>query len=82
MINSRTVNGLTAFAQQQTPSTPGTVTNYDWDDLESRFEQALTDANEHEKELLAEFEHLVKYFNVWASAASAHDNERATKRFV
>ncbi|KAG8163577.1 hypothetical protein KVR01_006874 [Diaporthe batatas] len=29
---------------------------------------------------MAEFEALVRYFNIWASAASAHDNERATKR--
>ncbi|KAK7743553.1 hypothetical protein SLS53_004087 [Cytospora paraplurivora] len=69
--------------RSSTPDTPGTVrtiSGFDWDDLEVRFERALAGVNEHEQGLLAEFEALVKYFNVWASAASAHDNERATKR--
>lgn len=65
-----------------TPGSPGgTLASFDWDDLETRFEKALTDANEDEKALLEEFDELVKYFNVWASTASAHDNERAAKRY-
>ncbi|KUI70949.1 hypothetical protein VM1G_06015 [Cytospora mali] len=66
-----------------TPDTPGTVRtipSFDWDDLEARFEKALAGVNEHEQGLMAEFEALVKYFNIWASAASVHDNERAAKR--
>ncbi|ROW07797.1 hypothetical protein VMCG_03585 [Cytospora schulzeri] len=69
--------------RSSTPDTPGTVRtipSFDWDDLEGRFEKALADVNGHEEDLMAEFEALVKYFNVWASAASAHDNERAAKR--
>lgn len=63
-----------------TPSTPGHLAPFDWDEFEGRYEQALADANNQEKELLEEFDRLVKYFNVWASAASVHDNERGAKR--
>ncbi|KAJ0108900.1 hypothetical protein J7T55_005443 [Diaporthe amygdali] len=67
-------------ATPDTPGTVGSIASFDWEDLEARFEAALADANQHEQALMAEFEALVRYFNVWASAASAHDNERATKR--
>lgn len=64
-----------------TPGSPiGNLTCFDWEDLEARFDKALVDANEKEQDLMDEFEKLVKYFNVWASAASSHDNERASKR--
>lgn len=80
-----------------TPSTPGHLAPFDWDEFETRYEQALAEANNQEKELLEEFDRLVKvrfdcltlvcrllntlqYFNVWASAASVHDNERGAKR--
>lgn len=89
-----------------TPTTPGgSLSPFDWDGLETRFEKALADANQYEEELMAEFQSLVKvhrvkplappcplpprfnttdmsaqYFNIWASTASAHDNERASKR--
>jgi hypothetical protein len=79
------------------PNTPGHLAPFDWDEFETRYEQALAEANNQEKELLEEFDRLVKvrvdcltlvchmlitfqYFNVWASAASVHDNERGTKR--
>ncbi|KAK1597471.1 uncharacterized protein LY79DRAFT_666748 [Colletotrichum navitas] len=63
-----------------TPSTPGTFPSFDWEDFEARYEKALAEADGKERELLLEFDSLVKYFNVWASTSSAHDNERATKR--
>lgn len=64
-----------------TPGSPiGNLNSFDWEDLEARFEKALADANETEQGLMDEFERLIKYFNVWASTASAHDNERAAKR--
>jgi len=77
---------------------PGHIPTFDWDEFERRYERALADSNDQEKELLDEFDRLVKvstllllaylhlltctlqYFNVWASAAAAHDNERAIKR--
>lgn len=65
-----------------TPGSPiGNLTSFDWEDLEARFEEALADANETEQGLMDEFEKLIKYFNVWASTASVHDNERAAKRY-
>jgi hypothetical protein len=42
------------------PSTPGHLAPFDWDDFESRYEQALAEANNEEKELLEEFDRLVK----------------------
>lgn len=59
---------------------PGHLVAFDWEDFEYRYEKALQDADEQEKQLLEEFDNLVKYFNIWASASSAHDNERAIKR--
>ncbi|KAI2628115.1 hypothetical protein GGS26DRAFT_561149 [Hypomontagnella submonticulosa] len=59
---------------------PGHLAAFNWEDFESRYEKALQEADEEEKQLLEEFDNLVKYFNVWASASSAHDNERAVKR--
>ncbi|KAF0318107.1 hypothetical protein GQ607_014608 [Colletotrichum asianum] len=62
------------------PGTPGPFPDFDWGGFEARYEKALADADEKERELLEQFEGLVKYFNIWASTSSAHDNERAVKR--
>lgn len=44
-----------------TPSTPGAnLMPFDWDDLEARFEKALASANQQERELMGEFDALVK----------------------
>ncbi|KAI1106207.1 hypothetical protein F4804DRAFT_301931 [Jackrogersella minutella] len=59
---------------------PGHLVAFDWENFEDRYEKALQEADEQEKQLLEEFDSLVKYFNVWASASSSHDNERAVKR--
>ncbi|KAJ0337822.1 hypothetical protein COL922a_006309 [Colletotrichum nupharicola] len=62
------------------PGTPGPFPDFDWEEFEARYEKALADADEKERELMEQFEGLVKYFNIWASTSSAHDNERAVKR--
>ncbi|KAL2021445.1 hypothetical protein VTK56DRAFT_7198 [Thermocarpiscus australiensis] len=67
-------------AAERSPSTPGHLAPFDWDEFEARYEAALAEANLHEQELLKEFENLVRFFNVWASAASVHDTERGVKR--
>ncbi|CAK7272948.1 hypothetical protein SEPCBS119000_005394 [Sporothrix epigloea] len=67
-------------ARDLSPGTPGHIPPFDWESFEARYEQALMDMNSEEKELLQEFDRLVKYFNVWASAGSAHDDQRAVKR--
>ncbi|KAM5378028.1 hypothetical protein ACJZ2D_004639 [Fusarium nematophilum] len=67
-------------ASSDPPDTPGTLEHFDWDQFEARYESALRDADEQEREILKEAEALSKYFRVWASAASAHDDERAAKR--
>ncbi|KAJ8121052.1 hypothetical protein ONZ43_g2401 [Nemania bipapillata] len=61
-------------------TSPGYLAPFDWEDFDDRYEKALQEADEKEKQMLEEFAQLVKYFNVWASAASTHDNERAAKR--
>ncbi|KAJ2978478.1 hypothetical protein NUW58_g7481 [Xylaria curta] len=61
-------------------TSPGHLAPFDWEDFEDRYEKALKEADDTEKQMLEEFGQLVKYFNVWASASSAHDNERAVKR--
>ncbi|KAK2048136.1 hypothetical protein LZ31DRAFT_77542 [Colletotrichum somersetense] len=76
-LDQQLVNGQN---NNTTPSTPGVFPSFDWEDFEARYEKALAEADAKEKELLLEFDSLVKYFNVWASTSSAHDNERATKR--
>jgi hypothetical protein len=65
---------------ERSPSTPGHLAPFDWDEFEARYEEALADADRQEQELLQEFEELVKFFNVWASAASVNDTERGIKR--
>lgn len=47
-----------------TPSTPGILAPFDWHDFEARYEKALHDADEHEREILREAENLSK---VWLS---------------
>ncbi|KAL6904735.1 hypothetical protein GGI43DRAFT_288700 [Trichoderma evansii] len=63
-----------------TPNPPAVLGPFDWDDFEARYEKALMDADEQEREILKEAGDLAKYFQVWSSAASAHDDERAVKR--
>ncbi|KAK4233096.1 hypothetical protein C8A03DRAFT_19753 [Achaetomium macrosporum] len=67
-------------AGERSPSTPGHLAPFDWNEFEARYEEALVDADRQEQELLKEFEKLVKFFNVWAYAASVHDTERGVKR--
>jgi uncharacterized protein YeaO (DUF488 family) len=47
-------------AAERSPSTPGHLAPFDWDDFEARYEEALADADRNEQELLKEFEELVK----------------------
>ncbi|KAF5658315.1 hypothetical protein FHETE_9969 [Fusarium heterosporum] len=86
-------------SNSDSPDTPGVLDSFDWDEFEARYEAALRDADEQEREILKEADVLSKviyrmavkhamglklmhrkYFKVWASAASAHDDERAAKR--
>ncbi|KAI1328874.1 hypothetical protein F5Y16DRAFT_367526 [Xylariaceae sp. FL0255] len=61
-------------------TSPGHLNPFNWDDFNERYEKALQEADANEKQMLEEFERLVKYFNIWASASSSHDTERAVKR--
>ncbi|KAK4141874.1 uncharacterized protein C8A04DRAFT_38783 [Dichotomopilus funicola] len=76
----RIINGHRGDGSDRSPSTPGHLAPFDWEDFEARYEEALADADLQEQELLKEFEDLVKFFNVWASAASVNDTERGVKR--
>ncbi|KAF4125088.1 hypothetical protein GMORB2_3927 [Geosmithia morbida] len=61
-------------------SSPSVPSPYDWESFERRYEEALLQADDNEREILREVEDLVTYFKTWASAASSHDDERAVKR--
>jgi len=52
------------LANQTSPSTPGHIPIFDWEDFEARYEKALADANGEETALLAEFDRLVKVRNL------------------
>ena len=45
---------------RDTPSTPGQLADFDWDDFEARYERALQEADEHEREILQEAQSLSK----------------------
>lgn len=45
---------------ETSPSTPGHLPPFDWDEFESRYEQALAEANLEEQQLLEEFDQLVR----------------------
>ena len=45
---------------QPSPSTPGHTVPFDWDEFELRYQKALSEADENEKDLLDEFDHVVK----------------------
>lgn len=49
--------------RSSTPGTPSSLPPFNWDDLETRFEKALSQANQNEQELMAEFKALVKVTN-------------------
>lgn len=53
------INGQRDTAERS-PSTPGHLAPFDWDEFESRYEQALAEANHQEQDLLEEFDQLVK----------------------
>ncbi|KAL0474307.1 hypothetical protein QR685DRAFT_509423 [Neurospora intermedia] len=75
-----TPRNILAAHTLSSPSTPGTLPNFDWDDFVTRYTESLSAADAQEQELLEEFQQLVQYFNVWASSSSAHDTDRAVKR--
>lgn len=47
-------------ANANTPSTPGTLLPFDWDEFQARYEKALHDADENEKIILQDVERLSK----------------------
>ncbi|KAK4190479.1 hypothetical protein QBC35DRAFT_471639 [Podospora australis] len=80
IINQRISGHRYINNTERSPSTPGHLAPFDWEEFEARYEEALANTDRDEQELLAEFDNLVKFFNVWASSASVHDTERGVKR--
>ncbi|CEI64350.1 hypothetical protein FVEN_g11034 [Fusarium venenatum] len=81
-VNSRTPEPQIdrQVSNSDSPDTPGLLEPFDWDEFEARYENALREADDQEREILKEADALAKYFKVWTAAASAHDDERAAKR--
>lgn len=59
-------------AAERSPSTPGHLAPFDWDEFEARYEEALADADRNEQELLKEFEELVKVSSISSGWLSTH----------
>lgn len=62
-LSKERMNGQKEMGERS-PSTPGHLAPFDWDDFEARYEEALAEADGHEQELLKEFEELVKVSRV------------------
>jgi len=56
------------------------LADFDWEEFQGRYSKAMMDASVNEQALRDEFNRLVQYFGVWASAASNYDNDRSAKR--
>ncbi|KAJ6442900.1 peroxisomal biogenesis factor 2 [Purpureocillium lavendulum] len=54
-----------------TPSTPGQLAPFDWEDFEARYEAALREADDNEREILKEAESLSKVASSHATAPKA-----------
>ncbi|KAK6074207.1 hypothetical protein SCUP515_06597 [Seiridium cupressi] len=65
------------ISAQRSPSSPGRLDPFDWEDFESRYQKALAEADQEEGELLAEFEHLVKTANPYKICASVRKQVEA-----
>lgn len=52
-----------AAANVNTPSTPGVLPPFDWEDFDARYEKALREANEKEQRVLKEADNLSKVCN-------------------
>lgn len=67
---------VTGNTPSNTPSTPGVFPSFDWEEFEARYEKALAEADEKERELLLEFDSLVKVRSssppVWAYRHADH----------
>ncbi|KAI0397457.1 hypothetical protein F5Y17DRAFT_415568 [Xylariaceae sp. FL0594] len=80
LVRSQTPETQKRRSDRSEVASPGQLAPFGWEEFDVRYEKALREADEDERQMLEEFEQLVKYFNVWASASSVHDNERAVKR--
>ncbi|KAG6257880.1 hypothetical protein E4U24_003969 [Claviceps purpurea] len=79
-MESEDLNSPTGSVSPRASSPLADVPSFDWEQFEARYESALKEADEEERGILQEAQSLSKYFQTWASAASAHDDERAVKR--
>ena len=61
-------------ADSDAPSTPGHLAPFDWDDFEARYEKALREADEHEREILKEAEGLSKVAFVLQTYEASYKN--------
>ena len=58
--DQRQRNSHHVAAIQTSPSTPGHLASFDWDDFHLRYQKALEEATAQEKQLLQQFDELVK----------------------
>ncbi|KAF1989583.1 hypothetical protein K402DRAFT_349509 [Aulographum hederae CBS 113979] len=56
------------------------IEDFDWDDLERRYHDAIKERDDDEHRMYQEFQKLMEYFQVWAQTTSNHENDRSFKR--
>ncbi|KAI9728790.1 MAG: hypothetical protein M1834_007176 [Cirrosporium novae-zelandiae] len=78
---SATSNSTQSDGKEELKESPEDIGDFDWDDLERRYENAMAERSEAEDKIFQEFNGLVQIFSAWAQTASVHDSERALKRY-
>lgn len=56
------------------------ISDFDWDDLHSRYHAAMDKCHGEENELMLEFDSLMNYFRIWAESGHAHETGRTYHR--
>ncbi|KAF2855409.1 hypothetical protein T440DRAFT_386046 [Plenodomus tracheiphilus IPT5] len=56
------------------------ISDFDWDDLHSRYHAAINKCQDEENELMQEFESLMTYFRIWADSGHGHETSRTYHR--
>jgi hypothetical protein len=58
------------------------IEQFDWQELEDSYLQAMADRKTEEDKLLEHFQSLSQYFGVWAETISGHEQHRSHTRYV
>ncbi|KAI9680091.1 MAG: hypothetical protein M1817_005107 [Caeruleum heppii] len=54
--------------------------DFDWEDFETRYHEAIKKQDEAQKKLYEDFRNLLRFFSNWVNCAVEHENRRSLKR--